>query len=61
VVLYNDADDDGFMECMGRDVIFENLTMLQVGGYDGIVKVGVVVYNVVWGMVQARCTQIKIV
>ncbi|GAX81356.1 hypothetical protein CEUSTIGMA_g8787.t1 [Chlamydomonas eustigma] len=39
VVLYNDADDDGFMECKGRDVVFENLTMLQVGGYDGIVKV----------------------
>ena len=37
--MYNEADDDGFMDCTAKDVVFENMTMLQLGGYDGIVQV----------------------
>ena len=40
VVLFNQTDDDGFMECTGREIVFENMTFLQLGGYDGIVQVG---------------------
>jgi hypothetical protein len=40
VVLFNEADDDGFMDCTAKDITFENMTMLQLGGYDGIVQVG---------------------
>eukprot|EP00798_Chlamydomonas_sp_ICE-L_P022286 gene22286-29364_t len=39
VVIYNDADDDSFIECYGDDVQMENLTLLQLGGYEGIVQV----------------------
>ena len=40
VVLFNQTDDDGFMECTGKEIVFENMTFLQLGGYDGIVQVG---------------------
>ena len=40
VVIYNDAEDDSFFESHGAEVCFENLTLLQLGGYDGIVQVG---------------------
>ena len=39
VVLHNGTDDDNFLECTGAEIAFENLTMLQLGGYDGIVQV----------------------
>ena len=38
-MLHNGADDDNFLECTGTEITFENLTMLQLGGYDGIVQV----------------------
>ena len=39
-MLHNGTDDDNFLECTGSEVVFENLTMLQLGGYDGMVQVG---------------------
>ncbi|KAG1680348.1 hypothetical protein FOA52_015438 [Chlamydomonas sp. UWO 241] len=38
-VLYNGEDDGTFVEARGPSVVLENLTLLQLGGYDGIVQV----------------------
>lgn len=39
VVIYNNEKDDAFFECYA-DVQFENLTLTQLSGYDGVVQVG---------------------
>lgn len=43
VVIHNGEEDDAFLVCTAEGVVLENFTLLQLGGYDGTLQVGLTV------------------